>query len=326
VCFILSGYVSFLNIYFKPFFLKNHLFLSASDNGKRTAFWTYLVGSLFIIAFASIGQLPFTFLVKREMQGSQLLKTQQELMHVLPANWTFFLVMLSFAVAFFGSILVLRKWHQRSFLSVLTSRKHFDFSRFFYAFGLYGTFLVGMTFLQYHLEPSLFVFNFDPVAFGVLLVLAVLFIPLQAAVEELVFRGYLMQGFYTLSKKPLFALVMTSLIFGCLHLTNPEFSRYGLVLLTTYVGTGFFLGLLSLCDQGTELAVGFHTVNNFIGCVLVSSDWSALPTPALLKDVSEHSNANVGLEVLFPLLVMYPVLFWIFSRKYAWKHWKQRIF
>jgi hypothetical protein len=40
-----------------------------------------------------------------------------------------------------------------------------------------------------------------------------------------------------------------------------------------YIGTGLF-GILTLMDEGMELALGFHAANNLVGALLVTSDWS----------------------------------------------------
>ena len=307
--------------------MKENIFLYACQLGKRTSFRSYLVGSIFIVGFALLGQLPYMgFLYFKTGLEGITSKSHEELMKILPSNLNFFLLMLSFLAAFIGCKVVLEKWHKRSFLSALTSRKKFDLSRFFFAFGVYGSFMAFITFLQYKTNPELFELQFEITPFFTLLILTIIFIPIQSAVEEIVFRGYLMQGFCTLSKNPLFALIMTSVIFGVLHLTNPEFNQYGLLLLTTYIGTGFFFGLISIIDKGTELAIGFHTANNFLGCVLVTSEHSVLPTAAILKDISEVTSKSMGIEILIPIFIVLPAMFWIFYKRYQWKGWRHTFF
>ncbi len=113
--------------------------------------------------------------------------------------------------------------------------------------------------------------------------ISVVLIPFQSALEEWIFRGYLMQGFATLTKSRLLTLVLTSVIFGSLHLFNPEIDQLGYGLLAYYIGTGFFFGIISLMDEGIELAIGFHVANNLLTAILVTADWTAFQTASFTK-------------------------------------------
>ena len=131
-----------------------------------------------------------------------------------------------------------------------------------------------------------------------------------------------MQGFANLSKNRWFPLLMTSLIFGSLHVFNPEVLKMGYVIMIYYIGTGLFLGVLTLMDEGVELSLGFHAANNLIGALLVTSDWSVFQTHSIFKDMSEPS---AGFDVILPIVVIYPILLLIFSKKYGWKNWKEKL-
>jgi hypothetical protein len=70
------------------------------------------------------------------------------------------------------------------------------------------------------------------------------------------------------------------------------------------------------------LALGFHAANNLIGALLVTSDWSAFQTYSIFKDVSEP---EAGLDIIFPVVVIYPLLLIIFGLKYNWSGWKEKL-
>ena len=57
-----------------------------------------------------------------------------------------------------------------------------------------------------------------------------MFVPIQTTVEEIVFRGYLMQGFGHWLNSRFMALFLTSVIFGSLHIANPEITALDMVL------------------------------------------------------------------------------------------------
>jgi hypothetical protein len=69
-----------------------------------------------------------------------------------------------------------------------------------------------------------------------------------------------------------------------------------------------------------ELALGFHAANNLVGALLVTSDWSAFQTHSIFKDVSEP---EAGFDVILPVMIIYPILLFIFSKKYQWTDWKE---
>ena len=79
---------------------------------------------------------------------------------------------------------------------------------------------------------------------------------------------------------------------------------------------------MTLMDEGMELALGFHAANNLIGALLVTSDWSAFKTESILKDLSEPS---AGIDVILPVILVYPLLLFIFSKKYNWLHWEEKL-
>ena len=68
--------------------------------------------------------------------------------------------------------------------------------------------------------------------------------------------------------------------------------------------------------------MGFHAANNIIGALLVTSDWSAFQTHSIFKDLSEPS---AGFDVILPVLIIYPILLFIFSKKYNWNNWKAKL-
>ena len=131
-----------------------------------------------------------------------------------------------------------------------------------------------------------------------------------------------MQGFGTAFRHTLPALLLTSLIFGLLHGMNPEVDKIGNIAFVYYIGTGLAMGIMTLMDEGTELAIGFHASNNILAAVLVTTDWTVFQTDALFLDTSEPS---VGVEMFVPVFVLYPILLFVFSKKYGWTNWKDKL-
>lgn len=241
----------------------------------------------------------------------------------IDSNLYLFLVILTFLGGLISLLFGVKMIHKRKIISVITSRDKIDWSRFFYAFGLWAIIGVIVIAIGYYLAPENFIWNFKPVSFTILVLVSFLFLPIQTSMEEILFRGYLMQGFGTWFKKSFIALILTSVIFGLLHGLNPEVEKLGSITMVYYIGTGLVLGIFTLMDEGTELALGFHAANNIVAAVLVTANWTVFQTDALLIDTSEPS---VGWEMFIPVLVLYPIILYIFSKKYGWTNWKEKLF
>jgi len=119
-------------------------------------------------------------------------------------------------------------------------------------------------------------------------------------------------------------LLITSVIFGGMHVFNPEVGKLGYGVMVYYIGTGLFLGILTLMDEGMELALGFHAANNLFGALLVTADWTVLRTHSVFKDISEPGE-GFG-DIIIPVFVVFPILLFIFAKVYKWTNWKDKLF
>jgi uncharacterized protein len=299
------------------------MFLEQGIN-ENNKFWKYIVGLVFIGVASFVGQLPMLGLILYEtsFKGKNYPINDAELLHFFEPNLNLFLLLLSFVFSLAGIYFAVRFLHQQKFISIVTSRKKMDWSRVSYSFCIWSIFTLISTLLMYYLNPADFKINFQLVPFLILAVIAILLVPIQTSVEELIFRGYLMQGFANLSKNKWFPLIMTSSIFGLMHLFNPEVTKMGNIIMVYYIGTGLLLGVMTLMDEGMELSLGFHAANNLVGALLVTSDWSAFQTYSIFKDISEP---EAGLDIILPVVVIYPLLLIIFGIKYKWSGWKEKL-
>jgi membrane protease YdiL (CAAX protease family) len=299
------------------------MFIEQGVNSENK-FWKYLIGSVVIIIASFVGQVPLLLgLLYETMVGGKAYPSDNDaVMQFFEPNLTLFLILISFVFTLVGVYFVVKYLHNQTMLSITTSRKKMDWSRFFYAFSIWAIFTIVSTVLFYLVSPEDFIINFKPIPFAILVIIGTLLIPIQTSTEEYVFRGYLMQGFANLAKNKWFPLLMTSIIFGGMHLSNPEVTKMGNIVFVYYIGTGLFLGIITLMDEGMELALGFHAANNLVSALLVTSDWSAFQTHSLFKDISEP---EAGLDVILPVIVIYPILLYIFSRKYEWSGWREKL-
>lgn len=289
--------------------------------------WRYLVGVIVIfVAWQIVGMIPLLVFLGIEMVNGAALTTDISAMAELLGNNLFlFLMLISFAVGLVGVIMSSKYLHKQSFTHLTTARKKIDWSRFWFIFIIWGIFSVGSTILSYYFSTDDYVYALNVKPFVILCVIVVVLIPLQTSFEEYLFRGYLMQGLAVTFKNRWLPLIITSVGFGLLHGLNPEVDKLGPIMMVFYIGTGLVLGIMTLMDDGLELALGFHAANNMFTALLVTSDWSALQTDALLTYTADPEKMAIS-EIVVPVLIVYPILLLVLSKKYGWTNWKDKLF
>ncbi|MGI3786820.1 MAG: CPBP family intramembrane glutamic endopeptidase, partial [Janthinobacterium lividum] len=124
--------------------------------------------------------------------------------------------------------------------------------------------------------------------FGLFLAVIVLTSPVQAAAEEIFFRGYLMQALGSAVARPWFGVVTSALVFALLHGTQ------NLALFVNRLAFGLLAGLLVWLVGGLEAGIAAHILNN-----LVAFGWAGLTTGiAALRTVQSLTWAQSGIQIL----------------------------
>lgn len=290
--------------------------------------WRYLVGTIIIfIAWQLVGMIPLAIAIGVKAIGTGEIPTDiQQMSQLLGSNLFLFLMLLSFAIALVGLLFTTKLLHKQSILLLTTTRKKIDWKRFWFIFLLWGIVSSSFVLIDYFFfTPEDYLLNFKLQPFLILCVISVLLIPLQTSFEEYLFRGYLMQGFGVIFKNKWLPLLITSIGFGLLHIANPEVEKLGYVIMVYYIGTGLFLGIITLMDEGLELALGFHAANNLFTALLVTADWTAFQTDSILKDMSDPETMGLT-EIFVPVFVVFPIILFVLSKKYNWTNWKDKLF
>ena len=285
----------------------------------RNDFWIFLLVSLIISGIFILNFIMYLFSSKEDLEAAF------EMMNSWPANITLIVNLLPFAVLLIMLFVFVKYFHQRSILSLTTSRSKVDWKRIGFSFLLIVGISLASFALSYFADPSQIELQFNPSKFAILLIISLILFPFQIGLEEYLFRGYFMQQLGVLVRNRWFPLIFTSIFFGLAHSANPEVAEMGFITMIFYIGTGLMLGIMTLMDEGLELALGFHLGNNLLAALLITSDWSALQTDAIFKYTAEEANTTV-MEILVPVLIFYPIILFIFSKVYKWNNWGDRLF
>lgn len=289
--------------------------------------WMYLVGVILTFFTSQIGGVFLLIFVGRQLtkEGKSIgnMTDQNVMMNTLDSNLTLFLMLLGFFFGLVGLFLIVRYLHKQKIKDLTTTRKKVDFRRIGFGFLLVSIPSMLLILIGYFLSPEDYILQFDLYPFLILCIIAIVFIPIQTSFEEYLFRGYLMQGLGINSKSRAAALILTSVIFGMLHYFNPEVEKMGNFIMIYYIGTGLFLGIITLMDEGLELALGYHAGNNLIAALLITADWTVFQTHSVFKDISEPSVIS---EVLLYVVVFLPIYYMILSKKYKWTGFREKLF
>ena len=300
-------------------------FIQQAYNGNNE--WFYRVVTIFIvfIGWQISGGLPLMALAFSYSAGlAEFTKAAEDNFMTLgiDKNLFLFFMILMFIFGLISLIIGVKYLHKRTVKSLVTSRESIDWNRFLFGFISWGIIASVVIVIGIYLMPENYVWNFKAKPFFTLLAVSFLFLPFQTSFEELLFRGYFMQGLGILAKNRWVPLIFTSVCFGLLHGANPEVEKLGSISMVFYIGTGLFYGITTLMDEGTELALGLHAINNIVAAFFVTTNWTVFQTDALYVDTSEPS---VGWEMFFPVLVLYPLMLFVFSKKYGWKNWIEKL-
>jgi membrane protease YdiL (CAAX protease family) len=292
--------------------------------------WRYIIGAgiaiIGVFAFSVPHLVAIGFeIIRGNVDESRLEEDIDYLMGLFEPNLNLVFILLPFAGGLIFLLFTVKFLHKQSIRMLTTSREKIDWKRFWFAFIFWGIISSGMIMADYFLNPEGYINNFNLQPFLILCVIAIILVPLQTSFEEYFFRGYLMQGIGVIAKNKWVPLIITSTVFGLLHIANPEVEKLGYIILVYYIGTGFFLGITALMDEGLELSLGFHAANNLFTALLVTADWTAFQTHSVFKDISDPTQIGVG-ETILPVFIIFPILLYIYSKKYKWTNWKDKLF
>lgn len=297
----------------------NHL--ESTFAGKNN-FWRYIVMiAAVLIVSNTIGAFPLLIaLVIKSFSNPEvfsLLSANPNNYSVLGLEPNTLLIMLvfPFIAGLAAFILLVKPLNNRTLKNTINGTGKIRWNRFFISALVWLILSAVYLFMYLKLDPANFALNNRSASLIILSVISLLLIPFQAAFEEVLFRGYLMQGFTAVLRNRWFPLVMTSVLFGLLHAFNPEVKEFGfLTMMPQYILFGLIFGVITILDDGIEASMGAHAANNIFLCIMVTNKSSALQTPAL------YEQQNVYPWTEFATLLFIGIVFvLILKMVFKWK-------
>jgi membrane protease YdiL (CAAX protease family) len=203
------------------------------------------------------------------------------------SNLGLVMLLLPFTASLVAFILLIKPVHEKPFTLVVNGTQKIRWRRFFTGAFVWLFLSALYLFIFLKIDPTNFILNNNSGSLIILIIVSLLLFPFQASMEEVLFRGYLMQGFAVLVRNKWFPLLMTSVLFGLLHSVNPEVKEFGfLAMMPHYIIFGLVFGIITILDDGIEAAMGAHSANNIFLSVMLTHSSSALQTDAVYEQVS----------------------------------------
>jgi len=235
----------------------------------RNDWWRYALGVSTIAFFwLVLGYVFYHFLVDAGAETGPLLD-------FVAINFSIFMMLAGLAVT-------VTLIHRRPLRSLVTPAARVDWRRAGRGALVWAAVATVVVVVEHLLFPGRYYLSFDPERLLPFLAAVLVLTPIQCVTEELVFRGYAMQGLGLLTRRPLLIAVASSLIFTLPHLLNPEVHLHGtLIMAANYFVIGMLLATITLRDGRLELAIGLHSANNVFLALIANYEGSALATAAI---------------------------------------------
>ncbi|MFN8242152.1 MAG: CPBP family intramembrane glutamic endopeptidase [Bacteroidales bacterium] len=313
----------------------NHVEIAATG---RNSLWRYLVMLVaIVIAINTVGAIPlligYVLKMFSDPNAINSLASDPNNLSLLgySPNITLLMMLFPFAAGLVAFFLLIKPLHGRTVAQVFNGTGTIRWSRILTAAFVWLMFSIIFLVASTILQPDNFRINNTGPTLVLLVIITLVLIPFQAGFEEVIFRGYLLQALsipgmkkpktaffkaiYGLYSGMLFPLLITSILFGILHSWNPEVKAYGFfTMMPQYVMFGLLFGILTVLDDGIEIAVGTHAANNAFLSIMVTNSSSALQTPAVFEQISIYPWSDfISLFVLSLLYIL------VMKMIYGWK-------
>ena len=285
----------------------NHL--ESTFTGKNS-FWRYIVMFVIVLLVSnSIGALPLFIAIFIKSGSnpavlSQIAANPNDFSPIgLNPTVVFVMMIFPFIAGLMAFIVLVKPLNGRSLGMIINGTAKIRWKRFFISAAVWLILSCLYLFFYIKIDPSNFTINNKTLSLLTLTAISLLLIPFQAAFEEVLFRGYLMQGFAAMVRNRWFPVIMTSVLFGLMHALNPEVKEYGFfTMMPQYIVFGLIFGIITILDDGIEAAMGAHTANNIFLCIMVTNQSSALQTPALYEQFNVHPWTEFGALIISGIL------------------------
>jgi membrane protease YdiL (CAAX protease family) len=245
-------------------------YLDWSGKG-RAGLWRYCLGTFLVISvffvLSGFAVVPLILLAPKYKESLTL---------------SVFATLVSFVGSFVLIPLIVQLVHRRPCWSVALPRLCFERWNFFTGLGV-GSVVAALTigvFSAIGIMPLERNPDFDPPTLLLLAVVGFAGIFIQAASEEMLFRGYFTQLVRRFTSNRYVLIGIPSVLFSLLHIANISSLGGGLWVMLPYLISGVLYGWAAYRFGSLWMPVSLHLANNYTSLVLVGTKGDALRSAA----------------------------------------------
>lgn len=287
-------------------------YLEVARTGKNE-WWRYLLSFPAIITtWLIVGSLPVAFAIAYvQSDGNPATNFTGTRFTGIPLLIEFLVTMSSFIPFLLATLLAVWLIHARSVRTLITAAPRIRWGRMLAGAGIWFGIASLIAIVESLLFPGRYVLTFQPLTLLVFAIFALVIIPIQTSAEEVFFRGYLLQWMGLRLKNKWLLAFLNGVLFFLPHTANPEMAVDSLLVGLGYFVIGFVFTLITIQDDGMELALGMHAANNLFAALFANYTITALPSPSLftvqvLDPVYSLVSLIVGSVVFF--MIYYTLL------------------
>lgn len=278
-------------------------FLNQSTLGQNS-WWRYILTMLTAFGFLIIGVIVPMFLINKTFKDD------------IPEYLSLASTLLPWALSICGLALGIRCFHKRPLITFFTIKKKLRLKKIVYAAGIWFLFTVIQALISFANNPDSIEFTFNINIFIPALFVCIILVPLQVSAEELIYRGYLLQGFHNIINNRWFPLICTSLLFMISHASffAEDGNFNSLYLPLYYFCFACAMGIITLITNSLEVAIGVHFSNNIFGLLVVSSPNPLFLSPSIFTTIENLSEIKSFDFLVWCLLII--IFIYIAYRKW----------
>lgn len=288
-------------------------YLEIARQGKND-WWRYLISfpGILLIWFV-LGSIPVLMLMTYvSLDNDPATSVSGTGFSGIPVVVEFLFTMSSFIPFLLATFLAVRFIHDRPVKTLVTGKASIRWGRMFAGAGVWFLIAALLAVVEALLYPGRYVLTFQPVTLLIFALAALVLIPIQTSAEEFFFRGYLLQWMGLRLKNIWLLSILNGVLFFLPHAVNPEMATNSLLIGLGYFAMGFFLALITLQDQGMELALGMHAANNLFAALFANYTVTSLPSPSLFT-VQTLDPVYSLVSLIIGLILFYALFFFIRS-------------
>lgn len=207
--------------------------------------------------------------------------------------------------------LVVHFLHKRPFLSLITSRKKMNWHHVLIGFVVCGGLTALTNLVGYFLYANHFSLCFRAREFLAWAPMILLLTPIQCLAEEMLLRGYLLQGIGLWVQRYWLLTIINGLVFCLLHLNHPVMKTHAAAVVAFfYFCFGCLSTIVALRSNGLEMPVGMHIANNLFYFLILTEPDTVIIGPSIFKINQRHEvfdaiSTLLNASASYVLLMLY---------------------